>query len=64
MSHAHKITSSKALNDYLQHKHIKVLKMWIDDLHHMLNLTTNRHERMTILKEISEFKSELQRVAL
>jgi|GEM_PF-2893917 len=64
MSRAHKVTTSKVLNDYLQHKHINVLKMWINDLRTMLSLTKNRHERINILKEIYEFKDELNRVAL
>ena len=64
MSRAHKVTTSRVINDYLHDKHIRVLKMWISDLRNTLRLTQNRHERIAILKEIGEFKSELSRVAL
>lgn len=62
MSRAHKMTTSRVINDYLQDRHVQVLKMWINELHHTLLLTQNRHERIDILREIGEFKSELRRV--
>jgi len=64
MSRAHKVTTSKVVNEYLHSKHIQVLKLWINDLRNTLSLTKNRRERIAILKEICEFKSELNRVVI